>query len=171
MFIFGTSFFFGKFVQKLSLSCFLDSFVQKTTQQSDSRCNARSDSQLLRKVFKNSLFKSAITYEKYTVSKEYCISHHDAKIYLLPICRCHILLLGNVEELLQILDPLCFTYQHMDRLYALLKYRFNGNIIVRIGQVIDNVRRAVYFNQRNRRMDRMPSVAKKRLLRKKYKRH
>ena len=39
------------------------------------------------------------------------------------------------------------------------------------GQVFDNAQRAVDFNQRNKGVDRMPSIAKKRLLRKKYKKH
>ena len=37
--------------------------------------------------------------------------------------------------------------------------------------MFDNVQRAVDFNQRNKGVNRMPSIAKKRLLRKKYKRH
>ena len=37
--------------------------------------------------------------------------------------------------------------------------------------MFDNAQRAVDFNQRNKGVDRMPSVAKKRLLRKKYKKH
>ena len=39
------------------------------------------------------------------------------------------------------------------------------------GQVFDNVQRAVDFNHRNKGVDRMPSFAKKRLLRKKFKKH
>ena len=35
--------------------------------------------------------------------------------------------------------------------------------------MFDNVQRAVDFNHRNKGVDRMPSIAKKRLLRKKYK--
>ena len=37
--------------------------------------------------------------------------------------------------------------------------------------MFDNVQRAVDFNQRNKGVDRMPSIAKKRLLRKRYKKH
>ena len=37
--------------------------------------------------------------------------------------------------------------------------------------MFDNVQRAVDFNHRNKGVDRMPSIAKKRLLRKKYKQH
>ena len=48
--------FFGRFVQKVKVSYFSDSFVQKTTQQkgasADGSCNVTSDSQLLYKFFK-----------------------------------------------------------------------------------------------------------------------
>ena len=44
--------FFGSFVQKVIESCFSDSFVQKTTQQSDGSCNVTSDSQFLYKLFR-----------------------------------------------------------------------------------------------------------------------
>ena len=37
--------------------------------------------------------------------------------------------------------------------------------------MFDNVQRAVDFNHRNKEVDRMPSIAKKRLLTKKYKKH
>ena len=78
-----------------------------------------------------------------------------------------------VEELRMKLDHLCFTYQHVDCPYKLFKYWFNGNIIVRSGQVFDfdNVQRAVCFNQWNSGVDRMSSIAKKRLPRKKYRKH
>ena len=50
---------------------------------------------------KNSLFISANTYEKFIVSKEYCIAGHDDKMCFLPNCRYHIILIGNIKELLQ----------------------------------------------------------------------
>ena len=118
-----------------------------------------------------SFFISASTYEKFNVCKDYCIAHHDDKTYFLPSCKYHILLHGNVEELLKKLDTFCFTYQHVDCLYTLFKYRFSGKVIAKSGQVFDNVQRAVDFNHRNKGVDRMPSIAKKRLLRKKYKKH
>ena len=37
--------------------------------------------------------------------------------------------------------------------------------------MFDNVQRAVDFNHRNKGVDRIPSIAKKRLLRKKFKKH
>ena len=89
----------------------------------------------------------------------------------LPACKYHIILLGKVQELLKKLDTFSFTYQHVDCLYTLFKYRFSGKDKAKSGQVFDKVQRAVGFNHRNKRVDRMPSIAKKRLLRKKYKKH
>ena len=118
---------------------------------------------------KNSLFLQ--THEKYIVSKEYCIAGHDDKMCFLPNCRYHIILIGNIKELLQKLDAFSFNYQQVDCLYTLFKYRFNGKIVIKSGQLFDYLQRAVHFNQQNRGVERMPSIAKKRILRKKYKKH
>ena len=87
----------------------------------------------------------------------------------LPNCRYHIILLGDIKELLQKLDAFCFNYQHVDCLYTLFKYRFSDKIVIKSRQIFDNLQRSVYFNQQNRGVDRMLSIAKKRLSRKKYK--
>ena len=121
------------------------------------------------KFSEKSLLISATTYEKYIVCKNYCITHHNEKTCFIPACKYRIVLLGNVQELLKKLDTICFTYQHVDCLYTLFKYRFSGKIFAKSGLVFDNVQRAVDFNHRNKRVERMPSIAKKRLLRKKYK--
>ena len=164
--------FFGRLVQKVIVSYFSDSFVQNTTQQkgasADGSCNVTSDS-FYKNFSKNSLFFSANTYENYIVCKEYCIARHDDNICFLPNCRYHINLIGNNKELVQKFDAFCFNYQHVDCLYTLFKYRFSGKIVLKSGQLFDNLQRAVHFNQQNRGVDRMPSIAKKRLLRKKYK--
>ena len=123
------------------------------------------------KFSEKSLLISANKYEKFIVCYDYCIGHHDDKTCFLPSCKYHILLLENVEELLKKLDRFCFTYQHVDCLYTLFKYRFSGKVIAKSGQVFDKMERAVDFNHRNKGVDRMPSIAKKRLLRKKYKKH
>ena len=123
------------------------------------------------KTSEKSLFISANTYEKHIVCKDYCIAYHDDKTCFLPACKYHIILLGNVEELLKKLDSFCFTYQHVDCLYTLFKYRFSGKVIAKSGQVFDNVQRAVDFNRRKKGVDRKPSIAKKRLLRKIFKKH
>ena len=117
------------------------------------------------------LFISATTYEKYIVCKDYCIAYHKEETCFLPTCKHHIVLVGNVQELLKKLGTFCFTYQHVDWLYTLFKYRFSGKVIAESGQVFDNVQRAVDFNHRNKGVDRMPSISKKRLLRKKYNKH
>ena len=121
------------------------------------------------KISEKSLFISADTKEKYIVRKDYCIAQHNDKTCFLPFCKYHILLLGNVEELLRKLYIFCLTCQHVDCLYTLFKYQFSGKVIAKSGQVFDNVQRAVDLSQRNKGVDRMPSIAKKRLLRKKYK--
>ena len=123
------------------------------------------------KFSEKSLFISAITYEKYIVCNDCCIAHHNEKTCFLPAGKYDIVLLGNVQELLKKLDTFCFTYQHVDCLYTLFKYRFSGKVIAKSGQVFDNVQRAVDFNHRNKGVDSMLSIAKKRLLKKKYKKH
>ena len=121
------------------------------------------------KISEKSLFISATTYGKYIVCKDYCIADHNEKTCFLPACKYQFVLLGNVQELLKKLDTFCFTYQHVDCLYTLFKYRFSGKVITKGEQVFDNVQRAVDFIHRNKGVDRMPSIEKKRLLRKKYK--
>ena len=123
------------------------------------------------KTSEKSLLISATTYETHIVCKDYCIAHHNENTCFLHACKCHFVLLGNVQELLKKLDTFCFTYEHVDCLYTLFKYRFSGKVIGKSGQAFDNVQRAVVFNHRNKRVDRMPSITKKRLLRKKYIKH
>ena len=103
------------------------------------------------------------------MSKEYSIARHDDKLCFLPNCRYHFILIGQNKDLLQKLDAFCSNYQHVDCLYTLFKYRFSDIIVIKCGQLFDNLQRAVHFNQQNRGMDRMPGIAKKRLLRKNYK--
>ena len=160
--------FFGRFVQKLIVSCFSDSFVPKTTQQKGASADGKEAAVMLQVIptfytnySKSSLFISANNYEKFIVSKEYWSARHDDMMCFLPFCRYHIILIGNNKDLLQKLHALCFNYQHVDCLYTLFKYRFSGKNIVRCGQFFDNLQRAVHFNQQNRRVDRMPNIAKR----------
>ena len=162
--------FFGRFVEKVIIviiSCFSDSFCQFLSQPSDGSHYVTNNTQLLHK----SLRKKSLQFCKYIVCEDYCIAHHDNKTCFIPCCKYHLILLGSVEELLKKLDTFCFTYHHVDCLYTLFKYRFSGKVIAKSGQVSDNEQGAVNFNQRNRGVDRMPSSAEKRLLRKKYKKH
>ena len=123
------------------------------------------------KISEKSLFISGTTYEECIVCKDYCIAHHNEKTCFLPAGKYHTVVLGKVQELPKNLDSFCFTNQHVDCLYTLFKYRFSGKVIAKSGQLFDNVQRAVDFNHRNKGVDRMPNIAKKRLLRKKYKKH
>ena len=82
----------------------------------------------------------------------------------LPIFRYHIILSGDFRELLQKLDAFSFKFQHVDCLYTPFKYRFSGKSVAKIGKLFDFMQRAVYFRHQNRGVDRMPSIAKKRLL-------
>ena len=123
------------------------------------------------KISEKSIFISAKTYEKHIVCKDYCIAHYDHKTCFLAICTYNIILLGEIEELLHKLDTFCFTYQHVDCLYTLFKYRFSRKVIAKSGKRFENVQRGISFNQRNRGVDKMSSIAKKRLLRKKFKQH
>ena len=100
-----------------------------------------------------------------------CVVFHNDKICSLSNFNIHIILRGNVEKLLKKLDTFCLTYQHVDCLYTLFKYRFSGKVIAKSGQVFDKVQRAVDFSHRNEGKDRMPSIAKKRLWRKNFKKH
>ena len=115
------------------------------------------------KFSEKSLFVSAKTYEKFIICTDYCIAHDNSKTCFLPACKNHIILLGETEELLHKLDTFCFTYQHVDCLCTLFKYRFSGKIIAKSENVFDNVQKAISFNQRNRRVNKMPSIAKKAL--------
>ena len=123
------------------------------------------------KISEKSFFISAKLYEKYFVCRDYCVVHHDDKTCFLPACKYHLILRGNVQELLNKVDTFRFTYQLVDCLYTIFKYRFSGKVFAKSGQLFDDVQRAVDFNQRNKGIDRIPSIAKKRFLRKKYKKH
>ena len=118
---------------------------------------------------KSSLSISANTYEKYILSREYCNARQNDRVCFLPNCRYHIILISNLIEFLQKFDAFWFNYQHVDCLYTLSKYRFRNKTVVKCRQFFDKLQREVLFNQQNREVDRMPSIAKKRLLRKRYK--
>ena len=120
------------------------------------------------KFSKINLLKFANTYKNHIVSKEFCIAHHDTVMCFLPIWTYHISVLREVGVLLQKLDLVWYLFQQADCLNAPFKYRLSGNIDVKSRQMCDNMQKAACFNQRKRRVDRMPSIAQKWLLKKKY---
>ena len=56
------------------------------------------------------LFISANAYEKYFVCNDYCVAFRNDKTCSVSNYKFHIILHGNVEELLKKLDTFCFTY-------------------------------------------------------------
>ena len=163
-------FVFGRFVQKI-VSVFQIHLFRKRRNNQMAAVMFQVIPRFYTNYSENSFFIPANTYEKYILSKRDSIARHNDKMCFLPKCRYHIILRGNIKGLLQKLEAFCFNYQHVDCLYTLFKYRFSGKILVKSGQLFDNFQRAVHFNQQNRGLDRMPSIPKKRLLRKKYKKH
>ena len=106
-------------------------------------------------------------YEKFIVTQDYCVSNHSS---LCPVenYKFHLVLIGSwLDQILQRLDKYHFTYQIVDCIYTLYKYRFYFNIISSRGDVFNQLNRAVEI----RIPEKLPSVAKKRLLQKKFKRH
>ena len=84
----------------------------------------------------------------------------------------HILLIGSsFDQILQRLGNFLFTNQIIDCFYTLYKYRFYSNVILSTGEVFNQLDRALHHNLKRKRAKKMPSVATKRVLRKKLKRH
>ena len=50
-------------------------------------------------------------------------------------CFYHIILTGDIEELVHNLDAFCFNYQDVDGRNALFKNRLSGKIVVESGQL------------------------------------
>ena len=98
---------------------------------------------------------------------------HDPAFCFLKICKIHLLLITykDLNDLLVKLDRVCLKNQHVDCFYTLFKFKFNGNVLEKSGEIFDSVERAVPFNKLNKGADEMPSIAKKQLLRKKFKEH
>ena len=108
-------------------------------------------------------------YEKFIVTQDYCVSNHSS-FCPLESCKFHLVLIGSsLDQILQILDKYHFTVI-VDCIYTLYKYRFYLNFISSRGEVVNQLNRAVEHNLKCRIPEKLPSVAKKRQLRKKFKR-
>ena len=103
---------------------------------------------------KNSLFISANSYKK-NVIKDYCIAHHDDKMSFHPIRRYNIRVMLDIEELLQEWFAFCITYEHVVCPITHFKFRFSDKKVAKNRQLFDDVQRAVYFNERSRRVVRL----------------
>ena len=108
-------------------------------------------------------------YEKYIVTQDYCVSTHDC-FCSLGNCKFHIILIGNsLSQILQRLDKYLYIYQEIDCLYTLYKHRFFSSIVTSSGEVFNQLSCGVQQNLRWKGAEKTPSVSRKRLVRKKFK--
>ena len=85
--------------------------------------------------FRKTVFISANTHQIYIVSENFSSAQNKDKVCFLPNCRYHLLLRGDIEELLQNVDGLGRKYQDVGWLYKILRYRFSDKIVVKSGQL------------------------------------
>ena len=110
--------FFGNSAKNGIVFCFLESFDQKTTEQTDGSCKVTIDSQLLNNLLKKQSLFSTNTDAKCPASKKNCIARHDDKMCFLPNCRKHSILIGDIKELLR-----CLLFQLPTRGLFLYTFR------------------------------------------------
>ena len=77
----------------------------------------------------------------------------------------------SLSQIFQRLDKNIYIYQDIDCLYTLFKHRFYSSIVKSSGEMFNQLRRAVQHNLRWKDAKKMHSIAKKRLIRKKFKTH
>ena len=117
------------------------------------------------------IFVSVKDYRPYLFTSEYVVALHYS-FCPLKTFRYHIFLISfSAKDLLQKLEDLSYLYQTVDCLYTLYKHQFFGNILEELGLVFTQLDRAVQHNYENKNVEKLPSVSKKRLIRKKFKRH
>ena len=94
---------------------FLDSFVCKTYQHPHGSYNVTGLSQVYAVYSEKSLFIYTTQYKHFLICREYCVANDD-KTCSLPNCIYHLLLVDDkdVDDLIEILDGLCCTYQLVD---------------------------------------------------------
>ena len=104
--------------------------------------------------------------------KKYSVATHNDNYCPLKTCRYHIILISpSVKEILETLENLSYIYRTVDCLYTLFKHQFFGSILEESGVVFAQLTRAVEHNMENKYVENLPSISKKRLCRKKFKRH
>ena len=111
-------------------------------------------------------------YKPYLLTKKYSVATHNDNFSPLKTCRYHIILISSsVKEILEKMENLSYVYQTVDCLYTLYKHQFFGSIIEESGVGFTQLTRAVEHNLENKYVEKVPSISKKRLSRKKFKRH
>ena len=111
-------------------------------------------------------------YKLYLLTKKYSVATHNDNFCPLKTCRYHIILISSsVKETLEKMENLSYVYQTLDCLNTLYDHQFFGSIIEESGVVFTQLTRAVEHNLENKYVEKVPSISKKRLCRKKFKRH
>ena len=110
-------------------------------------------------------------YRSYILTNEYVVASHNS-FCPQKTCRYHIVLISSsTEDLLQKLEDLSYLYQTFNCLYTLYKHHFFGSVLEESGLVFTQLDRTVQHNYENKFVEMLPSMSKKRLSRKKFKRH
>ena len=106
------------------------------------------------------------SYNSFLVTDEYAVAKHT--LCNVENCHYHILLkYVSLNQLLNILSGQDFKYQCVDDVYFCFKY-FMNKLILTKGNAIDKLKKAVNYGEKHPSVLYQPSVAKKRLLRKKF---
>ena len=106
-------------------------------------------------------------HETLVVTRHYRVSNLSS-FCSVENCNFHLVLIGSLlDQILQRLDKNHFTYQIVDCIYTLYNNRLYFNIISSRSKIFNQLNCAVKHNLKCRIPEKLPSVAKKRLLRKK----
>ena len=140
----------------------------------NSSINVSGFSQFYRDYNDKTLFLSVSVkeYKPYLLTEKYSIAtHNDNFCPLKTFCYHIILVSSSVKEILETIKNLSHIYQTVDCLYTLYKHRFFISFLEESGVVFAQLTRAVEHNLAKKYVERVPSISKKRLSRKKFKRH
>ena len=112
---------------------------------------------------KNNFLYSKNTYEKFNVCNDYCIAHHDEKLCFLPNYTYHDILIRDIDELIQKLEAFFFTYQHVDCLYSLFKYRIHSaeKSLPRVDKCLTMCKEQSTLNKETGEWTKCPALQKK----------
>ena len=127
----------------------------------------------LGKFWESSLFILSDYNEDFLVCHDYSVASQNPAHCNSINCEVHILCIASEDnnDVIGKQDRLCFTHENVDCFYTLFKFRFSGNLLVKFGELLDSLERVVSFNKVNKELDKIPSLAKKRFLRRKFNKH
>ena len=115
-------------------------------------------------MFENYSFFSTITHKKDNVTLDYSSAHHDDQMCFIPNCRYHFFYWQGLKECCENWTHSAAATNSWLSLYTTL-VSIQWQIVAKNGKVYDIASEVIYFSQRTKGVDRMPSIARKRLLR------